>query len=113
LGVELLELAHDMKGQGAALERGRSAEARRGPSPPPGPHRPLELHARWHCGGACFRRAEHHEGALKGLGAGEGEVANGTAPEDGWLASAMTDPDGYGEVPPASIGRSCRASNGL
>ena len=53
------------------------------------------------------------EEVLEGLDAGEGKVANGTAPEGEWLASAMTDPDGYGEVPPASIGRSCRASNGL
>ena len=34
------------------------------------------------------------EEVLEDLGAGEGEVANGTAPEGEWLASAMTDPAG-------------------
>jgi hypothetical protein len=58
-----------------------------------------------HCGGGCFQRADsHEEEVLVGLKAGEGEVVNNTAPEGEWLASAMTENGGYGEVPPASIG---------
>jgi|AntAceMinimDraft_5_1070358.scaffolds.fasta_scaffold224800_2 hypothetical protein len=53
------------------------------------------------------------EEVLGGLDVGEGEVVNGTAPEGEWLASAMTVPGGYGDIPPASTGRFRRASSGL
>jgi hypothetical protein len=40
-------------------------------------------------------------------------VANGTAPEGKWLTSAMTDPGGYDEAPPAATGQPRRVSSGL
>jgi hypothetical protein len=39
------------------------------------------------------------EEVLKGLDAGEGEVANGTAPEVDLQARAMTPPGGFDEAP--------------
>jgi hypothetical protein len=105
---ELAEWAQDLEKRVMEKERRSSEDAQRKRDAARARRQSRAAPSSYMSGGTAaavaFDALNVTEEVLEGLDAGEGKVANGTAPEGEWLASAMTDPDGYDEAPPAPTG---------